>query len=432
MCGNFKFCVGDTILITNARATALECANAPTTEGFVISIAVMPPAPTVCIIGVKGSDGVVQRHTLLQSVPPADFHLKNAVLFSKPGKKEFHLCKAVSPSHQKQQSSCTDAMRRQQNVSVLTSSKHNRIVLVLRLLFEEKIYKFKDVKALRKENRKAGRRSSLSFTATFTLSEWEHLVAHVNRISSGPVINTPSFQSVQFPRFTEKEMTVEVVDFLTLMRSLGHIDAQRIAKYVVISRRFKQASSLNSPLFLRLIGDYVCEEPTISGSEHFEAAVDAECVVSVGSSLSSVNSPVLLSEEHNTVALIRPSCAWDPRDRAYISPLELHSVESTELLSKLSSETRERNRMVVTGEKRKKREKRFMGFKWTRRSRLDSRTLFYDDADADGIVGDIELCLPTLTFFGGTTATEINALCEMGEGNNLFQLLSKGCSHSLA
>ena len=135
-----------------------------------------------------------------------------------------------------------------------------QVVHVLRLLLEENIHNPRDLQGLSaKENRKAGRRSCIRSKTKSTLAEWEHLVHHVAQLSPGYHRQTPSFQEVHAPRFNERDMRMEVVDFMMLMKSLGRCDPQRFLHYLAVSREIRRTGRLRRTLSLHLVGDCVCD-----------------------------------------------------------------------------------------------------------------------------------------------------------------------------
>ena len=145
-----------------------------------------------------------------------------------------------------------------------------------------------------------------------------------------------------------------------------------------------------------------------------------ECVVTLGSTLTAVSNPGMLSDGWCLPVLRCERCDWDPRDGVYTAPMELGMEKAGVLHSRMNEDTKEKNRVFYTGLKRRTEIKLFLGYCWTRLKRVDQCTLFFDDADANRIVGELHIYIPTLTFFSGSTAEEIANLCSKSALSHLF------------
>ena len=402
--------------ISEARPCVEQAFSAPFQNAVVTSASMdfrtMAAPPTFQFV----TSGSTPRIFLIPAPQSNQVLQDRAVVFCTLCGKEYRICRKTS----------TNAQRTENNTTVSIpanppTSKVMRVVHVFRLLFENSVHSFRDANLFKKENRRAGRRTLLRLKDTFTLAEWHALVARVRQVSSGHVSCSPVLPSINRYGFAEKEMTLEVVDYLALMHSLGHFDTRKFVRYICMARKLKRRGKIDAPLIVRLIGDYVCEEPGPAPSHQTGDSSNSQCLITLGSSISCMSNASMFSTEHRCVILRRPSCEWDPRDRAYVVPMEIDSEFSRLLLPKLKAETREKNKVLCGGgEKRKRVQDRFLGYRWKRLSRMVTKTLFFDDKDADEVVGEIQLCIPTLTFCGGATASEINRICEQGSLLNLF------------
>ena len=301
-----------------------------------------------------------------------------------------------------------------QSLLVVPKPPYLRVVNVFRLFLEQNLQFIKDVRTLKKENRRLSRRTCITVKDKFTLVEWEDLVRHVKRISSDSVIYNPDIAPEHSSTLWHNEMTLEISGFMELMASLGAFDKDRFLQYIAVSKTVRKSTTRDSSLALRLIGDYVKADPSCARASQFNISGDTECIISVGSSLSGVQNPSQLPAEHQSIILQWPSSEWDSRERVFVTPMELKKAPSSVLLQKLDEDTRDANRNDYSGgEKRKQSRQRFMGYRWTRSSRLDSRQLFFDNEEAHKVVGDITICISTLTFIGATTAAELKELCNV-------------------
>ena len=423
MCVNLPFCVGEEVRLSEARSSPFECNSLEEQMGIIVYIGVAllnPSSPPTCMIGISIGRRADNRQMYQLSAEHTHFRTDHSVVLVDQSTKQFHICRRSGTVHRYNYTFVQPSLP---HTAVSTESKFMRVVHVLRLLLENSVHSMTDMYGSKgRENRRTGRRTCIRFKDKCTLSEWEHLVAHVNRISQGSVLNTPHFDGSNSPRFTQKEMSVEVVDFLTLMRSLGECDPQCFLKYLAVSKRIKRSSNLDGKVITRIIADYVIEESDIqrTPSLHLADGSENECVITLGCTLTAINLSGLLDSEQRCAVLKRPTCEWDPRDRAYTAPMELEIDKAVSLLSRLDENTRERNEEIYSGERRKTTLKRFLGYRWKRLTRIDHRALFFDIDDADKIVGEIQMCIPTLTFFGGSTAVDIANLCTESALSQLF------------
>ena len=437
MCCDLSFCVGDNVLISDACSTPADCENTALHNALAISIGMTlsSPVPKVaCVLDVAENASTVKRHTFYCSTNPFHRRRDRAVVLVSACGRSFRLCQKVLDAASKNQDT-SSTVPQIINPTLSPMPRHMRVVHVIRLLLENKFRSSVGTGVgSKKENRRIGRRSCFYVKAKFTLAEWEDLVLYVKHICNGVVISTPNTSSIanqmdaqRLLRFEEKEMTVETVDFLSLMRTLGLFDVNRFLKYIAVARKARRAATVKIPTQLRIIGDYICEEPGKPQPGRATVTSNRECIISLGSTLSAVTTPSVLPEKHRCIVLRRPSCEYDTRDRSYVSPLEMACLPSSALLEKCSDETREKNRVYFNGDNKRTEQKRLFGYRWSRISRVDPRTLFFDTVDADEILGEIFLCIPTLTFFGGATAMEIKTLCDE---SNLLEMFTTNATHS--
>ena len=388
-----------------------------------------PMSPPACLLGMNGPNATVSSHTFLPPIEHNHMRRDGSVIFSTTCGKEFRLARKVlleHDSHNNMHTRCAQGVP-----SALAAPTYMRVVHVIRLLLEDKLNSPIDIRGLKKESRRSGRRTSITRKATFTLAEWEALVQHVRTITSGYVICTPESCLERSTGMGQKELTVEVADFMTLMMTLGRYDRERFVRYVAVSRNIKRSATVNSPLCMQLIGDYVKEEPPLLRPVRTASANDQECIITLVTSLTAVETPSRLPVGHESITLRRASCEWDARERAFVSPMQLNAVLTSPLVGEISSDTRDANRMVFScGEKRKLKliKQRFMGYCWTRLSRLDPRRLFFDDEDAPNIIGDITFMHSHANIFGGATASELKTLCDEKTLLGLFGSLNSNLS----
>ena len=418
MCANLPFCVGDKVCLSDGRSSPGDCTVAGMQYALVQSIGIVvenPNAPPACIFSLNLSGSSFTQLTLLPSAEHEHLRKDGCIALRSPCGKEYRLCrKLAGQSGHCETDHQMNAMESPQ--MQISMPKYMRVVHVFRLALEDSAHRVQESVAGFKENRRIGRRSFIRFKDTFTLAEWDSFLFHVKHVAEGAVICEPPVSG--WYGMLEKEMRIQVVSFITLMKTLGEFDVRRFSKYLVSVRDVRRTGSHRPSQLVRVIGDYVREEPASFRRDVSDAS--AECLIILGATLTAVENSSFLKEKHMSVVLHRESCEWDPRERAYSCSLEVNCQDSQSLLAKLSEDTREKNRVVVSGERRKTAQQRFMGFRWCRRSRIDPRALFFDKNKADEVIGDIHVCIPSLLFFGGSTSEEI---LQLSKETDILQLL---------
>ena len=357
MCLQLPFCVGNKVYLSASRECPHQCEEAHEETGTVVSIGVallFPTSTTTSMIGIDVDGSSTTARQMFQ-LSPAHTHFRrdDSVVLFEQSTKHFRICRKVGLAQHHQGTTLAHTQHPQQLVSA--SPKFMRVVHIFRLLLENSVYSMHYVRGLSaKENRRVGRRTLIRFKEKTTLEEWEHLVAHVHHISSRYTTDTPQFDGVESPRFLSKEMSVEVVDFMVLMRCLGQCDVRRLMKYLAVDRVTRRSNRLDVTRIVRIVADYVVEEREASRG-FTSAATDGsenESIITLGCSLTAVKSVSILGER-TCVVLRRDTCDWDPRDRAYTAPMELKAEKAVSVFARLGEDTSERNRLVYSGEKRK-------------------------------------------------------------------------------
>ena len=138
------------------------------------------------------------------------------------------------------------------------------VIHVFRLLLEDALPTIRNERTTWTESRRTARRSSIRLKATFTLSEWLDLVDHIKSLSYEPAHCIPETVNVTSLGVCHKEMQAEVVSFMSLMMSLGRFDVEQFVRNIAVTRNFRRSTPFRSPFLLRLIGDYVLEEPSFN------------------------------------------------------------------------------------------------------------------------------------------------------------------------
>ena len=411
MCADLSFCVGDKVLITDPLDRPEEHTSAGRRLGVVQSVSISlerPSDPPECMIGIRGPGSSTTKLRLFPSAIHGIANSNDSFVLASSSGRVFHVCQKLKGNNSRD--FLPDSIVRNGSPSPSLPERHMRVARIFRYLLEENVKSMRDIRMLPKIQRKTGRRTIITFKDNFTLSEWESFAAHSVRVSVGHIKTIPGFISTSYPRFTDSTMRVEMVDFVSLLRSLGHFDENRMAKFVIASREVKSTNSIEPTLLVRVVGDYICQEPAASPFRNVDDGCDKEMLVTLGSSFTELLGLSILEENKKCMVLHRQNCQLDPRDKAYVEPLELRCDSARIVLGKLTEDTRQENRSVISGDKRKRTNRRFMGFQWTRKTRIDPHTLFYDVDRANEIIGEIQMCIPTLTFFGGSTASEIRKL----------------------
>ena len=434
MCSNLPFCVGDNVHISDARASPSDCQSTTTHNALVMSIGMTlasPVAKVACVLDLAERGSPVRRLTMTASTLPIHQRYDETVVLMTTCGTQFRLCRKVQSNTPVAGNLAIPTNAAPVSPALALAQKHMRVLHVFRLHLENAFLRNRTTVGNMKESRRSGRRSALRFKDTFTLAEWDALVIHMIDICSGFVIKSPPSPAQPHQpgtplgtHYEEKEMTIETVDFLSLMKTMGHFDAKRFLKYLAVAHSARGATPADCPKHLRIIGDYVSEEPGKPLPGCPGPSSDRECIITLGSTISSIPSATMLPDRHRCVVLRRQSCEFDARERAYVYPMELEILPSARLLDTCSDVTKENNRVYYTGEKKKTKHNRFLGFRWSRLSRMDNRKLFYDITDAEEILGEIQLHIPILTFFGGKTALEISNLCNENALLELFSLRS--------
>ena len=427
MCCGLPFCVGERVYISDGRPILTECWSAPVHSALVYSISIpvaTPMSPPACVFGVKGPNStIVTTHTLLPSAQHNYSREDTSLIFVSPSGNELRIVRKVVGDDARRLPGMQSVVPHP--LLVVPKPPYLRFVNVYRLFLEQNLQVIKDVRNLKKENRRLSRPTCITVKDIFTLVEWEDLVRHVKRISSDSVIYNPDIAPGHSSTLWHNEMTLEIPVFMELMASLGAFDKDRFLQYIAVSKTVRKSTTRDSSLALRIIGDYVKADPSCARASQFNTSGDTECIISAGSSLSGVQNPSQLPAEHQSIILQWPSSEWDSRERVFVTAMELKKAPSSVLLQKLDENTLDANRKAYSGgEKRKQSRQRFMGYLWTRSSRLDPRQLFFDNEEAHKVVGDITICIPTLIFIGGTTAAELKELCNVTSLLDIFSSIS--------
>ena len=289
---------------------------------------------------------------------------------------------------------------------------HARLVQILRMKLAERLCSLPSFNAMmgeRGERQRFGQRTLISFGVDATLAEWESFTRHIRQMVGITVLNSPPYTECDVPRFQEDHMELKFLDYSSFMRCLGHISHADIVQHLVATKSQKRNKNRKSDVAVRLIGDFVQDGPP---SYHItptsSRTVEYPMTIVLGGTLTPLDEG---RSSEQLLVLHRSSCQWDTRDHLFVEDLEIKERTESELVDMMSEDVREQNRVLLSGQKRKRETERYLGFRFTRREKRNHKRLHFDRESAGEVLGDLQVCIPTLTFIVSTNAADIAQLC---------------------
>ena len=261
------------------------------------------------------------------------------------------------------------------------------------------------------ERRKVGQRTLISSSIVATLQEWESFSASIRQQAGASVVHDPLYVESDVPRFTESQMDIHFDDFAATMRSLGHISHGDIVRHLVLTKRPRGRRTRSSGIAVRLVGDFIQDGLTALSDE-----TDHPITIIVGGTLSHAEN----GEARNRLVLHRASSEVDMRDNVYVEDLELGVRDEVALVQEMTEEMRAANQVLYSGKKRKREKERFMGFRFTQREKTNRSRLHYDVSSASEVLGDLQICIPTVTFIGSANAMDVAEVCTRDKLRSLY------------
>ena len=300
--------------------------------------------------------------------------------------------------------------------------QNSRLMHVLRTKLAEKLYTLPALSVMMGEGaeiQRFGRRSLLSFGVDATLEEWETFTQYVRTMLGITVLHSPPYVETDVPRFQEEQLEMSFVDYSSFMRCLGHISHDDIVRHLVMTKRKKGRKTRNSDIAVRVIGDIVQDgRPSSHVNSTSSRTVQHPMTFLVGGTVTPLKDGAGGNEQR--LILYRSSSEWDTRDHVFVEDLELKQQAESDLVEMMTDDMREKNRVLISGKKRQRQTERFLGFRFTQPGRLNKKRIHFDRESAREVLGELQVCVPTMIFIRSANAVDISEQCTKEKMRSLF------------
>ena len=237
-----------------------------------------------------------------------------------------------------------------------------------------------------------------------TLLEWESLVIYVTRTMNIPIAHIPEYKAIDVPRYDQCEMQMSFSTLYSLLSVFRHLTTSAVLKLVMKTKKrrnrrargVKQLAKTGESGLLQVIGDFVCQRGGLA--------------FTIGSTF---HPSIAMKSGFQYPVLYRHTNDWDNRDRRFVHDISLQWM-SEDLLRPLkdAADEEEERQDPVPRAGRKRLTETFMGFKWIRAEKQDTRRQPFHAFNASDVNGTLHFCVPSTVFVGSLYVSEITRLCE--------------------